>query len=345
MDRVGSFLGEKTPKRAATLAIFLGLVVLFRHLAVLLVFFVIFERSFRAGCRLLSERAGVRRKWALLGQVALLLGAIAVSTVVGIGRAIRAVEHARITLPERIAEVQGTPLYERLRAHFHDADRYLEGAKQYGSEALHYVVAAGHVALYALIGLILAVIFHLEHDELERFAHDLPPRSLSATLLRWLGHLADAVLVTIKLQLVVAGCNAVLTLPVLLVLGLPHPTTLALMIFVSSLVPVIGNFVSGAVLSLLAFHVKGWFGVGLFVGLTFVLHKIEAYYLNPLLTTRHVKLPGFVIIVSLIAWEHLLGFAGLFVSFPFLFVAARIRAELRAEDAAAAPAPVESAAG
>jgi predicted PurR-regulated permease PerM len=38
------------------------------------------------------------------------------------------------------------------------------------------------------------------------------------------------------------------------------------------------------------------------------------------------------VIVSLIAWEHLLGLEGLFISFPFLFVANRIRNELRAED-------------
>ena len=65
-----------------------------------------------------------------------------------------------------------------------------------------------------------------------------------------------------------------------------------LLIFVSSLIPVIGNIISGAVLVLLAYQVKGWLGVGLFVVLTFVLHKIESYYLNPRLTARHVSLPA-----------------------------------------------------
>ncbi len=105
------------------------------------------------------------------------------------------------------------------------------------------------------------------------------------------------------------------------------------LIFVSGLIPVIGNVISGAVLSILAYHAKGWLGVGLFVALTAILHKIESYYLNPRLTARHVHLPGFVLIVSLIAWEHLLGFVGLFVSFPLLFVFGKIRAELAAEDA------------
>ena len=84
---------------------------------------------------------------------------------------------------------------------------------------------------------------------------------------------------------------------------------------------------------MLAFQVKGWLGVGIFVVLTFVLHKIEAYYLNPRLTARHVDLPGFVLILSLLAWEHLLGFAGLFVSFPVLYLIGKIRSEFREEDA------------
>jgi predicted PurR-regulated permease PerM len=136
----------------------------------------------------------------------------------------------------------------------------------------------------------------------------------------------------VQVQLVVALCNAVLTLPVLLLIGVPKIPALLVLIFVSGLIPVVGNLISGAVLVVMAFQVKGWLGVGLFVGLTFVLHKIESYYLNPRLTARHVALPGFVLILSLIAWEHLLGFAGLFVSFPFLYLAGKIRSEFVAED-------------
>jgi predicted PurR-regulated permease PerM len=139
--------------------------------------------------------------------------------------------------------------------------------------------------------------------------------------------------VTVQFQLVVAACNAALTLPVLLVVGIPHAASLALMIFLSGMVPVVGNFVAGAILTVLAFQAKGWLGVILFTALTFVLHKLESYYLNPRLAQRHVRLPGFVLIVSLILWEHLLGFAGLFLSFPFLYVAQRIARDLPDESA------------
>jgi hypothetical protein len=157
---------------------------------------------------------------------------------------------------------------------------------------------------------------------------------------RWLKHVSDATIVTVQLQLIVAVFNTATTLPVLLALGVPHVGALMLLIFVSALVPVIGNVVSGVVLSLLAYQVKGWLGVGIFVGLTFVLHKIESYYLSPRLTSRHVKIPGFLLIVSLLACEHLFGFKGLFLSFPILFVAGRIRSEFLEEDAIVTGGPI-----
>mgnify|MGYP003349030343 FL=1 len=131
----------------------------------------------------------------------------------------------------------------------------------------------------------------------------------------------------------VAACNALLTWPVLLVLGLPHKLLLLFVIFIGSLVPVAGNLVAGAVLSVLAWQAHGWWGVAVLVAVTAALHKIEAYYLNPRLAARHVKLPGFVLVVSLVAWEHLLGLVGLLLSFPILYVAGRIRAQWRDEDA------------
>ena len=59
--------------------------------------------------------------------------------------------------------------------------------------------------------------------------------------------------------------------------------------------------------------------------------------MNPRLTARHVALPSFVLILSLIAWEHLLGFAGLFISFPVLYLLGKIRSEFEEEDAGVVP--------
>ncbi len=331
VDRIGAFFEERTPRRVLAIATFLALVVAFRHLLPLMVFFVAFERSLGAASRFVATRSGIRRKAALLSVVGVCVATIGIAVALGFGRTLRGITHMRDAFPAKAAAFRESALYQRLHEQFGDTDKILEQAKHYSTSALHYASEIGHILAYATVGLILAVVYLLEEEEIQAFKASMSPDSLTGTIVRWVGHVADSVLVTVQLQLVVAACNAVLTLPVLLLLGVHHIGSLMVLIFVSGLVPVIGNVVSGAVLSVLAFHAKGWVGVAIFVALTVVLHKIEAYYLNPRLTARHVHLPGFVLIVSLIAWEHLLGFVGLFVSFPVLFVASRIHAELKEE--------------
>jgi len=330
-DRVGDFLAERTPRRALTILAFLVLLVLFRHLLPLLVFFVAFERSLGAVASFIEEKTRMPRKGAVLAVAGVVLVIATGGIALGAGRAVHAIREAR-DLPERIGEIREHPLVRRLHEHVTDSDSLVEQGKHYAGDALHYVSQVGHIVAYTIIGFIFAIVFHLERERLTAFRGSLDPRSFLGTLLRWFAHVADAVSLTIQLQLVVAACNTLLTLPLLLLLGIPHPGLLMVLIFVSGLVPVIGNLASGAVLVFFAYQAKHWLGVSLMVALTFLLHKIEAYYLNPHLSARHVPLPGFVLIVSLVFFEHLFGFVGLFLSFPSLFVAGKIRAEFREED-------------
>ena len=332
IDRVGQFFHERTPRRAIAIGFFLGLLFLFRHLLVLLVFFVVFERLLTLGAGQLS-RFGVHRKAAVGLISVLLLAGASTAGYFGVSRGVKAALVARATMPERVAALERQPLVAQFEEYLPDIDEVIERGQHYAASIFKTLSSIGRLILYAVIGFILALVFAIEEEEIRGFAQTIDPKSLHGTLIRWLGYLSDALLVTVQFQCVVAACNAILTFPVLLLVGIPHAPTLALLIFASGLVPVVGNFAMGVVLSVLAYQAKGWFGVGLFVALTFVLHKLESYYLTPRLAARHVRLPGFLIIISLVLCEHVFGFVGLFVSFPFLYVTQRIRDELRREDA------------
>jgi predicted PurR-regulated permease PerM len=342
MDRVGAFLAEKTPRRLLSIAVFLAILYLFRELAVLLVFFMTFERALKFLQGRVQTASGLTPKKSVLVAVLGILGVIAGLAWLGIGKTLRAYTEVHSTFPDRVAELREHPLVSKLNEHVGGTDRIVEAAKHYAENALGAAEAIGHFFLHVLIGFILAVVFILEEEELARFWETVDTRSLLGTVGRWIRHVGDATVVTVQLQLVVAACNTLFTLPVLIVLGIPHVPALMILIFVSALVPVLGNIASGTILSLLAYQQRGWLGVGVFVALTFVLHKIESYYLNPRLTARHVHIPGFLLIVSLLACEHLFGFKGLFLSFPILFVTGRIRKEFADEDRKSdeAPAPV-----
>jgi len=329
MDRLGDFFRERTAKRLLALAIFVGVIVLFREELVLLAFFVALQGAFSGLTRLLVGRTKWPRRRAFLVVLATFLVVLGATVALVAARAIHVARRAHKMFPHTIAEIERNPILVYVKERVPDSGKLIERARDYSDRALHVVATIGHVATSLVIGAILAVIYMLEEEELHELFGKLDPTSLLGTVIRWLGYVAESIRITIQLQLVVAAVNTVLTLPVLLLLGVHHVPSLMILIFVSGLVPVVGNIVSGVVLSLLAYQVRGIFGVFVFVALTAVLHKIEAYYLNPRLTSKHVHLPGFVIVVSLIAWEHLLGFAGLFVSFPILFVASKIRGEMQ----------------
>lgn len=338
-DRIADFFAEKTPRRVLALVLFLSLLFAFRQLAVLLVFFVLFERALFFTAGFLARRFRWKRLPAFLVVLLVVGGALTITGFLSAGRVKAVLIETRVTLPQRIAAVREHPWYIALEEYLPDAEDLAASAEHYAQDVAKSAAAIGRVFVWAFIGLLLAVVFFLDQDRIREFRGNLEPRSIFGTLVRWGGHLAESVSLTVQVQLVVAVCNAILTLPVLLVIGVPHVPALMLLIFVSGLIPVVGNMISGWVLIVMAFQVKGWLGVGIFVALTFVLHKIESYYLNPRLTARHVALPGFILILSIIAWEHLLGFAGLFVSFPVLYLVGKIRSEFQEEDSPAPETP------
>lgn len=335
MDRVGAFFAERTPRRLLALSTFIGLLYLFRSLLVLVVFFVAFERGLGVSSELIARRFKWQKKRVLLGLLAVLALIAAGLGAWGASNVRSWVVEARTTWPARLEVIKTHPRVVQLEEYLPDTDKIVESASHYAADAVKVLSAVGHLAIYALIGLILAIVFLLGEDELVAWRQGVVAKSLTGTLVRWAEYVAEAVSVTVQLQLIVATLNTVFTLPILFLLKIPDKPALMVLIFVTGLVPVIGNVISGAVLSVLAYLAQGPIGVVIFLVLTFVLHKVEAYYLNPRLTARHVKLPGFLLIVSLIAWEHVAGFTGLFISFPFLFVAIKIREELKEEDATA----------
>jgi predicted PurR-regulated permease PerM len=331
-DRIATFFAEKTARRATAVVLFLALIFLFRHLAIILVFFVAFERALFFSAGLLSRRLGWKRLAAFIFVLTVLLGVLGLTGFLSAGAVKRLVIEMRDNLPQAIAHVREHPWFIALEEYLPDSEDLAKSAERYAADVAKSAAAIGRVFVSAVIGLILAVVFFLDQERTQTYRDTLNPRSLFGTLVRWSEHLAESVSLTVQLQLVVAAVNAVLTLPILLALGMPQVPWLMVLIFVTGLIPVVGNMISGWILIFISFQVKGWVGVVLFVVLTFILHKVESYYLNPRLTARHIQLPSFVLILSLIAWEHLLGFAGLFVSFPVLYLVGKIRSEFAEED-------------
>jgi predicted PurR-regulated permease PerM len=321
-------------RRLIGVALFLGLLYFFRHLAPVFICFVIIERSLGWAADQIDRRTPLHRT----GAIASLLTAIAVLIGLGVFIAVRRslplIQRLRAHGAEYLRSIFDHPQIERLRnmAGLED-ESFTRVFRDHAGTAVKYATSTAHLLLFMLIGFVLAIIYLFERDTIHKWMGGMEPSSVQGTLMRWFGYVGDAIAVTIRMQVVVAIVNAVVTLPVLLLLGLPHVPLLFLLILVTGLLPVVGNFISGAVLCYVAYTAQGLWAVGVFLGVTFVLGKVESYYLNPRLASAHVKLPSLVLVISLLLFEQAFGFVGLFLSFPALFVGSRIANEWREEKA------------
>jgi predicted PurR-regulated permease PerM len=319
-------------RRLFSVALFLFLLWAFRHLAVLFVCFVLISRGLSVLSTLMVRRLHIARHRVLGTILAVFAGVVAVLFVVILRKVVPFVHHAQTEWRTWFETLQENPALVRLREVTGVSDGALvERVRGHALSAVHIADSTAHVLLYLLIGLIVAIMFSFEYDELKAWRQGLMKEGICDVLARWFGYVADAIVATAKIQGVVALVNALLTLPILIILGMKHIPMLALLIIVSGLIPVVGNIIAGGILCIVAFESRGLWAVSVFVISTFVLHKIESYYLNPRLAAQHVHLPALVLVGSLILFEHVFGLVGLFLSFPALYVGSRIRNEFVSE--------------
>lgn len=339
MDPVGAFLDTPTIRRMLRVGVFLALVALFWELLPVLAAFAVSRAVLAAGVDAVRARTRLGDAGAMLLVLAGLLAGAGLLGLLGWGALHGAVVDAAATLPGLIDTLRHQPLVEQGLA-LVGAEG--EGLLSVAEGAVDVLGEAGLLALHVSVGALLGLMFVLEREELGHAVDALPADGLPATLLRWTGHAGTGLALTVQLQVVVAVCNTLLTLPLLLGMGLPYATAALAVLFVLALIPVVGNLVSGAMLAALAWPTWGWVGLAVFGTLTFVLGKIEGFYLNPRLAARHVRLPAAALAAVLVLFEHLFGFAGLFLSFPAVYTALRIRDELAPPVAVVEPQPIEA---
>jgi predicted PurR-regulated permease PerM len=118
-------------------------------------------------------------------------------------------------------------------------------------------------------------------------------------------------------QVIISAINTAITFVAMLVLGLPHKTSLTCIIFLCGLLPVVGNLVSNTILTITAFLTTGPLAAGICLGLLVVIHKLE-YFLNSKIIGTIVRLPMFVTLLSLLLGEAVLGVIGMIIAVPFV---------------------------
>lgn len=207
----------------------------------------------------------------------------------------------------------------KLNAKYHLQQRGSKLLSTKGSALIGGVLGAGKLVLSAATSVILitvmVVYFLFSMPKIRLFAYRLAPHSRRTRVIL----IGDEIFTKVGgfvlgnvLTSVIAGIGTYIWL---LIFGVPYPILLALMVAIFDLIPVIGAYVGGAVVSLVALTVSlpvALATLGFYVG-----YKLaEDYFIVPRVMGKTVQVPAVVALVAVLIGGTLLGIIGALVAIP-----------------------------
>ncbi|HEY5525507.1 MAG TPA: AI-2E family transporter [Clostridium sp.] len=187
-----------------------------------------------------------------------------------------------------------------------------------------FITDFGKLSLNFFMAILLSLVFILEKENILCFMYKFKHSKVSVAY-NYLSYFGNNFLNSfgkvIQAQIMIAISNTILSVIGLTILGFPGLFALAFMIFILSLVPVAGVFISLIPLCLIAFKIGGLIKVIFVISMIFIIHAIESYLLNPKFMSDTTNLPIFFTFVTLLVSEHFMGIWGLLLGIPlFMFL-------------------------
>lgn len=188
------------------------------------------------------------------------------------------------------------------------------------------ITSIGSMGLTFFLSFLLSFFFIIEQEWVTDFAQAFYNSKISV-FSKDVGYLGKKFVntfgVVIEAQFIIALINTGLTTIGLFAMKFPQEQllSLALMIFVLSLIPVAGVIISCVPLSLIAYTIGGVQNVIYVLIMIAIIHGIESYALNPKLMSSKTDLPVFYVFIILMFSEKFFGIWGLVIGIPvFVFL-------------------------
>ena len=188
-----------------------------------------------------------------------------------------------------------------------------------GTAAAGGVLGVGRVVLgftfNTLTLLILTLYFLSSLPSIKANAYRLVPRSRRARV----GLLTDEILTRVggyvAGAVIIAGIASVLTFLLLLTLGVDSPVALALLVFLTGLIPLIGASIGAVVITVVALFTS--VQAGIIVAVYYLLYQqLENYLLYPRIMKRSVDVSPAATVVAVLIGGSLLGVLGALLAIP-----------------------------
>ncbi|WP_347401584.1 AI-2E family transporter [Candidatus Enterococcus ikei] len=187
------------------------------------------------------------------------------------------------------------------------------------SMILRYIQDLGSLGLSFVLSFILSFFFMIEKKQMAEFSK-LFLKSDFDWFFQDIYFFADKFVntfgVVMEAQFFIAVVNTGITTICLALIGFHQLPSLAIMIFILSLIPVAGVIISCIPLTFIAYSQGGINDVIYILVVIIVVHLFESYVLNPKFMSSKTDLPIFYTFVILLISERLFGVWGLIVGIP-----------------------------
>jgi predicted PurR-regulated permease PerM len=200
--------------------------------------------------------------------------------------------------------------------------------QSYLKGGIDYVFKISNWGTTFVLSTILSFVFILEKGRIVSFTSRLRESKISwfYVELEYFGKkFISSFGKVIEAQILIALFNTVFTVIGLWILGMffspfPYLFALSIMIFLLSLIPVVGFVISLVPLCIIGYNIGGLEMVIYVLAMIAVLHFMEGYFLNPKLMSSKMNLPMFYTFIVLLFSEHYIGVWGLILGIPiFVF--------------------------
>lgn len=188
---------------------------------------------------------------------------------------------------------------------------------------LRYIQDIGGIGISFVFSFILSFFFMIEKSQMASFSKLFLKSDFDwyfKDIYYFANKFVNTFGVVMEAQFFIALVNTIITTLALAIIGFHQLPSLAIMIFLLSLIPVAGVIISCLPLGFIAYSEGGVNDLIYVLLIILVVHLFESYILNPKFMSSKTDLPIFYTFVILLISERLFGVWGLIVGIPiFIF--------------------------
>jgi putative heme transporter len=272
------------------------------------------------------EQIGLRRPFAILTVVLVLLGALATLTWAILPTLASQGANFIKNAPAVVMGFGNLPIITHLDAQFGGAiSTAIDGATKFLSDSTNWPRMLGGVVQVGLnifngffasiVIIILSLYFMASLNRFKSFVYSLVPFSKREKFRDLSEQVAASVGRYVIGQFTIALTNAVLSYIFMTICGIPFSLVLAFILLLLCLIPLVGSITGATIVTLVALSVSPT--TAIISAIYYLIYmQVEAYVISPRVMNKAVSVPGAVVVVAALAGGALLGVLGALVAIP-----------------------------